>query len=331
MKKLTLLFVFISIFGYAQTTTLPSIQERFSQEFLDMNQNVNNVQSQLFQREMLFQDENYNLRLDSQNYIRFYSTSITSKYEETYDANGNETLYIDYFWDDYNTQSFVPNKKIEQAYDANGNQTLFIDSFWNDYDTQSFIPNYKREQTYDTNGNETLIIEYYWDTNTFVQIDKREQTYDANNFRTNETTYVWDGVQGVYKPSFKMDISIQSETDTNIVREGIMYEYNTNVNTWNELEGEKYKSYWYYTKISTLSADKVESPTFVIYPNPTDNTLFITGNKTPIAVAIYNVLGKEVLSIKNTNKINVQALPSGVYVIRISDGIGQTNRKFIKN
>jgi len=68
-----------------------------------------------------------------------------------------------------------------------------------------------------------------------------------------------------------------------------------------------------------------------IYPNPTDNTLFITGNDTPIAVAIFNVLGKEVLSIKNTNNINVKALQSGVYVIRITDGIGQTNRKFIKN
>jgi len=68
-----------------------------------------------------------------------------------------------------------------------------------------------------------------------------------------------------------------------------------------------------------------------IYPNPTNNTLFISGNETPIAVAIYNVLGKEVLSIKNTDNINVQALPSGVYMIRISDGVGQTNRKFIKN
>jgi surface protein len=68
-----------------------------------------------------------------------------------------------------------------------------------------------------------------------------------------------------------------------------------------------------------------------IYPNPTNNTLFISGNETPITVAIFNVLGKEVLSIKNTNNINVQALPSGVYVIRISDGVGQTNRKFIKN
>jgi hypothetical protein len=48
-------------------------------------------------------------------------------------------------------------------------------------------------------------------------------------------------------------------------------------------------------------------------------------------VAIFNVLGKEVLSVKNTNNINVKALPSGVYVIRVSDGMGQTNRKFIKN
>ena len=81
----------------------------------------------------------------------------------------------------------------------------------------------------------------------------------------------------------------------------------------------------------TAGIDDLGITSFSVYPNPTDNTLFISGNETPITVAIYNVLGKEVLSIKNTNNINVQALPSGVYVIRISDGVGQTNRKFIKN
>ena len=82
---------------------------------------------------------------------------------------------------------------------------------------------------------------------------------------------------------------------------------------------------------ATASIEDEHLLAIAIYPNPTDNTLFITGNETPITVAIYNVLGKELLSIKNTNKINVKALPSGVYVIRISDGVGQTNRKFIKN
>jgi Leucine-rich repeat (LRR) protein len=68
-----------------------------------------------------------------------------------------------------------------------------------------------------------------------------------------------------------------------------------------------------------------------IHPNPTDNYLFIEGNKNPISISIYNLLGKKVMFKSNTDKIDVKELPSGVYVIRISDGVGQTNRKFIKN
>jgi Leucine-rich repeat (LRR) protein len=68
-----------------------------------------------------------------------------------------------------------------------------------------------------------------------------------------------------------------------------------------------------------------------VYPNPTDNYLFIEGNKNPISISIYNLLGKKVMSAKNTNKVDVKELSSGVYIINISDGIGQTNRKFIKH
>ena len=92
---------------------------------------------------------------------------------------------------------------------------------------------------------------------------------------------------------------------------------------------ESYKPVW--GTCSSLGIDDRNLTNISISPNPTDNTLFIIGNETPIAVSIYNILGKEVLYIKNTNNINVQALPSGVYMIRISDGVRQANRKFIKN
>ena len=68
-----------------------------------------------------------------------------------------------------------------------------------------------------------------------------------------------------------------------------------------------------------------------IYPNPTDKHLFIEGNKNPIVTTIYNLIGKEVLSTKNTNRVDVNELSKGVYIIRISDGINQTHKKFIKN
>lgn len=57
----------------------------------------------------------------------------------------------------------------------------------------------------------------------------------------------------------------------------------------------------------------------------------MSGNESPIAISIYNILGKEVLSIKNTNNVNIAAFPSVVYTIRISEGVLQTNRKFVKN
>ena len=346
MKKLPFLFFFISIFGYAQTITLPSTQDRFPQEILDrMNPNaltsqvdefsdmnqIKNVQSQTFQREMLVQDENYNLRLDRKIYMTHSGSDLEYKYEYTYNANGSPTLFIRYNWDTDST-SFVPSYKYEYTYDANGNQTLFIRYNW-DTDSTSLVPYIKIEYYYDANGNITLYINYNWDTDSqsFVPDTKYEYAYDANNFTTNETTYYWYPQFGFYKPSFRTDISIQSETDTNLVREGINYEYDTNFNTWNELEGEEFKSYWYYTKESSLSTDIVELNSFTIYPNPTNNTLFISGSESPLTISIYNMLGKEVLSINNTDNINVQALPKGIYAIRISDGVNQTNKKFIKN
>tara|TARA_B110000259_G_scaffold65283_1_gene76890 strand:+ start:527 stop:643 length:117 start_codon:yes stop_codon:yes gene_type:complete len=38
-----------------------------------------------------------------------------------------------------------------------------------------------------------------------------------------------------------------------------------------------------------------------------------------------------VLSFENTDKIDVSGLSDGVYIIKISDGINETKRKFIKN
>jgi len=82
---------------------------------------------------------------------------------------------------------------------------------------------------------------------------------------------------------------------------------------------------------SSLSTEDNTMNIIKVYPNPTDNYLFIGGNKTPESISIYNLLGKKVMFKRNIDKIKVSELSKGVYIIRISDGIGQTNRKFVKN
>jgi hypothetical protein len=69
---------------------------------------------------------------------------------------------------------------------------------------------------------------------------------------------------------------------------------------------------------------------FSIFPNPTGSYLFIGENENSVNVSIYSLSGEKVISTENTNKIDVKNLPSGVYIISISDELGQTNKKFIK-
>jgi hypothetical protein len=68
-----------------------------------------------------------------------------------------------------------------------------------------------------------------------------------------------------------------------------------------------------------------------VYPNPTKNILFIEGNELPVQIIIYNVLGQELISVKNTNIIDVEYLSTGVYTIKISDGTRLFKGKFIKD
>jgi len=75
---------------------------------------------------------------------------------------------------------------------------------------------------------------------------------------------------------------------------------------------------------------------FNLYPNPANDHITIEfGNLDNLEdwnIKIINILGQEVLSQPmNTDKINVSELSKGVYIVRISDGIGQTDKKFIKN
>ena len=78
-------------------------------------------------------------------------------------------------------------------------------------------------------------------------------------------------------------------------------------------------------------ADNSLGADLILYPNPTDNYLFIQGTTSYLSATVYNMLGKQVLYAQNTDKIDVSGLPNGVYVIQISDGVNETQRKFIRN
>lgn len=54
-----------------------------------------------------------------------------------------------------------------------------------------------------------------------------------------------------------------------------------------------------------------------IYPNPTSDFIYIKTNLLLEGLELYDVLGKSILKTKNTNKISINNLPKGIYVLKI--------------
>ena len=188
--------------------------------------------------------------------------------------------------------------------------------------------NWSREYIYDTEGNNIEEILSKWDTQTesLVPSEKEIRVYDYDFHPRYMTQFrIEKYFPGLgFKPSFEKDFSIHSETDTELVIVGTIKQYDTNFNTWSELQGEEFRSYWYYTKTPSLSTNSVESNSFSIYPNPTSNTLQINSSeylKTPI-FEIYDVKGRKVLSnpFKLTKPIDVSDLQPSMYIYNIKDG-----------
>lgn len=67
-----------------------------------------------------------------------------------------------------------------------------------------------------------------------------------------------------------------------------------------------------------------------LYPNPATNKLFLNSTLT-LNYTIYNTMGQQVLSGVYNNGIDLAALNSGVYFIRLNDKTNQTVKRFIKD
>lgn len=90
----------------------------------------------------------------------------------------------------------------------------------------------------------------------------------------------------------------------------------------------------YYDDMSVSSSLKVSQNIINglnLYPNPvTSGTFYISTDSNDVkSVSIYDVLGKQVLKTKTNNAVNVSALTSGVYILKITENGSTATRKLV--
>jgi hypothetical protein len=100
-----------------------------------------------------------------------------------------------------------------------------------------------------------------------------------------------------------------------------------------EIDEVRIGSTWAYITAATLL--KIEQNAIAglnVYPNPvTNGNLFITSNSSDAkSVAIYDVLGKQVIKATTSNNVvNVSNLKGGVYILKITENEKTATRKLI--
>lgn len=81
---------------------------------------------------------------------------------------------------------------------------------------------------------------------------------------------------------------------------------------------------------SRVGIDNAENVTFGIYPNPATDRLSIICNEAVREVSVMDVSGRNVMTLNNTNSIDVRTLAAGVYMLRVATENGVATQKFVK-
>ena len=268
--------------------------------------------------------ENYSSSTMYYSYNSEISFYVLSSYLSiaTFDANGNQTLFADYNFDDV-SQSLVPISKEEYTYDTDGNLTLFED-FGFDIESEFLLPISIREYTYDANGNQTLFESYYWNEQGLLVSNRKEQdNYDDNGLLLSKIYFLnSDPVSGELIPDTKWEFTTELDTNIQLHRMGIPYDYNTDVDDWEEVELESAKSYVFYTKTATLSLETLENDLISLYPNPTSEQLYLSHPElNSFEIQIVDLNGKQMYSgtMKKDVPLDVSTYTSGMYLVTIEN------------
>ena len=116
-------------------------------------------------------------------------------------------------------------------------------------------------------------------------------------------------------PFFKDVYSTILDNNTNFIRMGTPFTYNNE--NWEEYAGADFKSYYYYTKTSSLTQGENSLSSLDLFPNPTNSVLQLNSD-TNHQIEVYDLIGRKLME-KTGNSIDISSLPNSTYIVKVTD------------
>ncbi len=268
-------------------TYLPSQKTYYDRTYFDDGESLETYESA---------SSSWNTETNSFEYVNNQS----SKTNRTYDINGRQVYQgLSIYSTDIFTgnEEFITYSAIEWQYDDNGNMIFYKTSAYNDavfYNLQiplgSWIFSNQQDLLYNDNG--------------FIS----QRLYSSGSYQNSETEYV--------SAYFKDDYSTILDSETNFIRMGTP-SLSEDGAEWQEIEGSPFKSYYWYTKNSSLSTGEDSGSRIGLFPNPTDSVLFLNTN-IPHKIEVYDLGGRKIIESVGI-EIDISSLSNATYVVKIID------------
>lgn len=96
--------------------------------------------------------------------------------------------------------------------------------------------------------------------------------------------------------------------------------------TWQQDAGVTYSD-----ACGTMAVQEVKADQFVVYPNPTNDVVYVKSFKTPSEIVVYDLAGHAVLKKSSQNSVNLKSLNKGVYLLHIVVDGQKVVKKIVRN
>ncbi len=228
----------------------------------------------------------------------------------TYDEQNNVTSTNGQYWV---STAWVNYALFNYTYDANNRRTNFLYKTWAG---SEWVNLYQEVYTYDAHNNLTGYMGQEWDGASWYDYFKAVYTYDSNN---NETSFLEQSLYGSDWVNYTQELFAY---DAGNFSKAASYK------NWKE-DGTKIKdgdsTYNYFHTAEGIIEPTAQKPGTLVFPNPCNGKLTISSPTPLTAVEIYNVAGVLVFSDNKTgqpglSKLDLSALPHGIYIIKLFSG-----------
>lgn len=226
-------------------------------------------------------------------------------------------------------------------------------------DSVNYTTKIKSKNYYNSQGNIDSIVSYYWQTGSWIKYSKKQFTYNTNNMRTSTETLGYNSLTQIYTPSNRVEYLRMNGTlldstyhqsfnqttqhyDTlnkygYIYHNGLLqhehsFTYNQTNHIWEPTALVSVINYYYNMLPNAISGIQGKTNHISLYPNPCETYLNLKSNVQGAKYAIYSINGTFMQSgtIDASQKIIVQTLPEGMYILKMDIHGTQFQERFIK-